>query len=67
MSVEFPRQPAVSRPQNQDARDLLARLYREIGLAAVAAELRLPARETAPRSPAVRDIPAVLRGADRAA
>lgn len=33
-------------PPKEDARDLLARLYREIGIAAVAAALEIPTHET---------------------
>ncbi len=49
--------------------DLLARLYREIGISAVAAALNVMARP-APPPPSVeedRDVPAVLRSDDIAA
>jgi hypothetical protein len=36
-------------PQTQDARDLLARLYREIGISAVAAALEIPMPKTSER------------------
>ena len=35
-------QPQLSAPPMEDARDLLARLCRELGVAAVAAELQIP-------------------------
>ncbi|MDH7797406.1 MULTISPECIES: hypothetical protein [unclassified Beijerinckia] len=56
----------------KDARDLLTHLYREIGISAVAAALHIRAdkqealRPGGPR-PQVKDIPAFLRGDDRAA
>ena len=49
----------------QDARDLLERLYREIGISAVAAALQL--REIPEAKEAPRDLPAILRGDDLAA
>lgn len=54
--------------QIQDARDLQAHLYREIGIAAVTAALQHRDRpaETRPRLK-VEDIPAILRGEDMAA
>ena len=39
--------PAPARPRRQDARDLQSRLYREIGLAAVAYEFFAPERAPA--------------------
>jgi hypothetical protein len=39
-SFELPTEPVAPQPK-QDARDLLARLYREIGVSAVAAALDL--------------------------
>lgn len=57
-------------PQSQaGARALLTKLYREIGISAVAAALevsRLP-DPGADKEVAVRDVPAVLRGHDLAA
>jgi hypothetical protein len=58
----------IKRPLPQatkDARDLLERLYREIGISAVAAALQL--RDTPDIREAPRDLPAVLRGDDFAA
>lgn len=51
----------------QDARDLLMRLYREIGISAVSAALQM--REPAPkREPAtLADLPSVLRKENLAA
>lgn len=52
----------------QDARDLQAHLYREIGIAAVTAALQhrdRPAQER--RHLKIEDIPAILRGEDIAA
>ena len=48
----------------QDARALLTRLYREIGISAVTAALQLrDLPEPEQRKPAVeRDVPAILRG-----
>ncbi len=43
------------RSRRQDARDLQARLYREIGLAAVASELFAPEKARAEAPPARRD------------
>jgi hypothetical protein len=50
----------------QDARDLLARLYREIGISAVAAALQMRNEPEAPRAE-TRVLPAILRGDDLAA
>jgi hypothetical protein len=47
---------AASRPQ-----DLLAKLYREIGISAVAAVLEVSRRKTQKPSQKRTDIPAVLR------
>ncbi|MDB5648544.1 MAG: hypothetical protein JWL62_64 [Hyphomicrobiales bacterium] len=61
----------IKRPLPQpveDARALQARLYREIGISAVAAALQMrdaPVEEYKPRS--IEDIPAILRGHDLAA
>jgi hypothetical protein len=58
----------ITRPLPQatkDARDLLERLYREIGISAVAAALQL--RDIPEVREAPRDLPAVLRGDDLAA
>lgn len=66
MSYEVPAtRPAIQ--SAHDAQSLLARLYREIGLAAVAAALETPRTREAPRRPSVRDLPAVLRETSRAA
>ena len=66
MSYQTPAPRAVQQPA-RDAQTLLARLYREIGLAAVAAALQTPDSRDAPRRPSVRDIPAELRETSRAA
>lgn len=73
-SQESAQQRPVETPLRkvQDARDLLTHLYREIGISAVAAALHIRAdkqealRPGGPR-PQVKDIPAFLRGDDRAA
>jgi hypothetical protein len=43
------------------ARDLISRLYREIGISAVAAALEATARKPQKPAPSRKDIPAVLR------
>jgi len=43
-------------------RDLISRLYREIGISAVAAALEATARKPQKPAPSRKDIPAVLRG-----
>lgn len=48
------------------ARDLISRLYREIGISAVAAALEATARKPQKPSPNRKDIPAVLRGDEAA-
>ena len=58
-SSEFSPERVPPQP-TQDARDLLARLYREIGISAVAAALEI--REPKAEEKSVADvIPAVLR------
>ncbi len=62
----------VSAPPRQDARDLLTHLYREIGIAAVAAALQVRidqqnAAKAGVTRPQMRDLPAILRGDDQAA
>ena len=47
-------------PQTQDARDLLARLYREIGISAVAAALEIPMPK-APERPAFEPVSPPVR------
>lgn len=55
-------------PQVQDARDLQARLYREIGISAVTAALQMrDIRPQAEKPLSISDIPAILRGEDLAA
>ena len=55
--------PDAGRPE--DTRDLQARLYREIGISAVAAALRFVTQpEPGARQPAVSDLPAYLREND---
>ena len=52
----------------EDARDLQAKLYREIGISAVAAALRFTTQpDTPPRAAQSYPIPGVLRGDDLAA
>jgi len=48
------------------ARDLISRLYREIGISAVAAALEATARKPQKPVPNRKDIPAVLRGDEAA-
>ena len=66
---EFALNRARQEPsKSEDARDLQARLYREIGISAVTAALRFttqpePGREKARQS----DMPAFLQADDRAA
>jgi hypothetical protein len=59
-----------AQPRREDARDLQSRLYREIGLAAVAAELFAPelmVRESdAPREKSRANV-TVIRASERAA
>jgi len=47
-------------------RDLISRLYREIGISAVAAALEATARKPQKPGPNRKDIPAVLRGDEAA-
>lgn len=46
--------------------DLLSRLYREIGISAVAAALEATARKPQKSAPSRKDIPAVLRDGEAA-
>jgi hypothetical protein len=55
------------RPRREDARDLQSRLYREIGLAAVAAELFSPETAGQETTEARRANVTVIKAADRAA
>lgn len=48
------------------ARDLISRLYREIGISAVAAALEATSRQPQKPSPVCKDIPAVLRNDEAA-
>jgi hypothetical protein len=52
---------AANRP-----RDLISKLYREIGISAVAAALEASARKPQKPSQSHRDVPAVLRGEEAA-
>ena len=64
-----PQAASPSHPARQDARDLMALLYREIGISAVAAALQVDveiARRVA-AMPEARPLPSVLRGDDIAA
>jgi len=47
-------------------RDLISRLYREIGISAVAAALEAIARKPQKPLPSRKDLPAVLRGDEAA-
>ena len=61
---------APAPPARQDARDLMALLYREIGISAVAAALQIDveaARRAALTPAKVHPLPAILRGEDKAA
>ncbi len=57
-------------PQNAAASnrpaDLISRLYREIGISAVAAALEATARKPQKPAPSCKDIPAVLRDGEAA-
>ncbi len=66
MNREFNNNPHPSSP-TADARDLLTRLYREIGITAVAAALEVRKPNASMRRPSVADIPAVLRKVGQAA
>lgn len=58
--------PAADRPEH--ARDLQARLYREIGISAVAAALRFTTQpDPDARKPVEHDLPLFLHGDDVAA
>jgi hypothetical protein len=60
MTADRPQQ--TNAPDNsQHARDLLARLYREIGISAVAAALQIPTPKSETGLESRRDIPAMLR------
>ena len=48
------------------SRDLISRLYREIGISAVAAALEAIARKPHKPLPSRKDLPAVLRGDEAA-
>ena len=48
------------------ARDLISRLYREIGISAVAAALEATARKPQKPAPSREDIPAILRDEEAA-
>ena len=54
--------------KTEDARDLQLRLYREIGISAVAAALEVGAEQREPiGEPGLADVPSELRGDDLAA
>lgn len=57
--------PQKAATSNQPA-DLLSRLYREIGISAVAAALEATARKPQKPAPSRKDIPAVLRNDEAA-
>jgi hypothetical protein len=58
MTADRPTQTSATQP-TQHARDLLARLYREIGISAVAAALQIPEQKAAPQTK--HELPAILR------
>jgi hypothetical protein len=65
-SIPVPDYPFL--PPKEDARDLLARLYREIGIAAVAAALEIPTQEPVKTIATLEEqISAAVRGQDLAA
>jgi hypothetical protein len=52
----------TNRPPQEDARDLLSRLYREIGISAVAAALELTTHKSAPKAELTAEqMPAILK------
>lgn len=58
--------PATHEPE--DARDLQARLYREIGISAVTAALRfIKQPDPSAKPPVERELPAILRDEHKAA
>ena len=57
--------PQKAAASNQ-APDLIARLYREIGISAVAAALEATTRKQQKPAPSRKDIPAVLRDGEAA-
>lgn len=60
MSADRPQHSqAIQHPEH--ARDLLARLYREIGISAVAAALQIPVPKADPEMDQRRDVPPMLR------
>jgi hypothetical protein len=61
------RPQVVIEPKITEALDSLARLYRDIGIAAVAAALELPAPKPKQQRVAAKDIPAILRDVGMAA
>ena len=65
MTTEQRAQELANAAENRP-RDLIANLYREIGISAVAAALEAGARKTQKPGPSRREIPAVLRGEEAA-
>jgi hypothetical protein len=62
--------PASAQLPVEDARDLLMRLYRDIGISALAAALevaRLPAPEDVRSDAQIHDLPGILRDHELAA
>jgi hypothetical protein len=59
MSADRPQQ--IQATEAQHARDLLVRLYREIGISAVAAALQIPPQKPSVDADARREIPPMLR------
>ena len=59
----------IPQPNREDARDLLTRLYRDIGISAVAAALHVGNEAGRQPEPVrnIEDLPAILRGDDLAA
>jgi hypothetical protein len=67
--MEMTSDQKVSQPSvttSNGARDLISRLYREIGISAVAAALEASARKPPKPVPSRKDIPAILRGDEAA-
>jgi hypothetical protein len=65
MTTEQRVQELANAAENRP-RDLIAKLYREIGISAVAAALEAGARKPQKPGPSRSDIPAVLRGEEAA-
>jgi hypothetical protein len=66
--MEMTSNQKVAQPSaaQNGTRDLISRLYREIGISAVAAALEATARKPQKPAPSRKDIPAILRGDEAA-